>query len=96
MGGLFEFPYVDKALCEKEILAYFRKNYQMELRYLKAMPKVKQSFTRYSAELYVHLLEAKNKGEGKWVKKEELKEHPFSSGHRRIINHLKDYENITH
>ncbi len=86
MAGLYEFPYVP------------HKEKFLELKLLRSFPIVKHGFTRYHVKLHPSLYEMSEKKliDGfEWRKWDELLHLPFSSGHRRILEMLKD-ESTTH
>ncbi|MCK4934323.1 MAG: NUDIX domain-containing protein, partial [Simkaniaceae bacterium] len=82
MQDLWEFPFV------KEKESFDEKQYQ-------SLPKITHHFTRYRAHLYPYLRKRK-KGEQfegfLWKTWEEVKELPFSSGHRKLLNLLTSSE----
>lgn len=92
MGGLYEFPYFeeDEVLFPLEDFVFA----QMKIKgiLVKKFPLVKQSFTRFRAELKPHLMVVE-KGKAplgyEWVSLEEAKELPFSSGHKRVLERLR-------
>lgn len=86
MSGLYEFPYLSDNVFY----------YPEQLQFIKTLNPVSHSFTRYRAELFPSLWRAENKCDLKgyiWADRKELKNLPFSSGHRKI---LEIYENSTH
>lgn len=88
MADLYEFPYTEK---KGEVKALFEEVLGLELTYLSPLPGQQHTFTRYRVYLFPHLLRAKKMNCCyQWYKKEALPELPFSSGHRRILNHLLD------
>jgi A/G-specific adenine glycosylase len=83
MEGLYEFPY-------EEI--------NLKLKKVKTLPLVKHGFTRYNVTLYpsIYYAETKSQIQGyEWRKWSDLEKLPFSAGHRRILEILKN-ENFTH
>ncbi len=83
MEGLYEFPYGE---------------IELKLQKIKTLPLVKHGFTRYNVTLYpsIYHAEAKQQVLGcEWKKWSDLESLPFSSGHRRILEILKN-EDITH
>jgi A/G-specific adenine glycosylase len=89
MAGLYEFPY-----------ASLEENFNMGLQLIKLMslPLVKHGFTRYDVTLYPSLYKAEEKLEitgFEWKTWNDLAKLPFSSGHRRILENLRN-ENFTH
>jgi len=84
MQGLYEFPYTPL----KEEFPW-----DLPLKKLQELPIVKHGFTRYDVTLYPSIYEALEKKilEGyAWKKWHELTLLPFSSGHRRILQELKN------
>lgn len=86
MADLYEFPYfeVEEIWPEKKV----REAFGMEVKRIEKLPRVAHTFTRYKAELYPFRLyaEREKKVDGyEWVERERLRELPFSSGHRRIL-----------
>jgi A/G-specific adenine glycosylase len=82
MGGLYEFPYVPKGSSW---------DFDLPLKEIKVLPKVKHGFTKFSAELYptVYRIEEKKNVDGyEWINIEEIEKLPFSSGHRRILKEV--------
>lgn len=85
MGGLYEFPYVEKGKSFA---------FDLKLTFCGKLPIVKHGFTRYRATLYPTLWKAEEKREIEgyaWVSWEKIAYLPFSSGHKRILD-----ENLTH
>jgi A/G-specific adenine glycosylase len=89
MSGLYEFPYTS---LREEF------NIGLELIKIRILPLVKHSFTRYNVALYptVYKTQEKRTIDGfEWKSWRELALLPFSSGHRRILEALKN-EYFTH
>lgn len=85
MSGLYEFPY--SPLGETLPL-------NISLKKLHVFPVVKHGFTRYDVTLYPTLYSADKKemvADYEWCEMKALKELPFSSGHRRILEQLNAY-----
>lgn len=84
MSGLYEFPYapVDASLPFK---IFLDKLYEF--------PIVKHGFTRYDVTLFPTLYKTEQQPiDGyEWVEMKKLKELPFSSGHKRILEHVHAY-----
>lgn len=87
MGGLYEFPYVEKG----ESLPF-----DLKLKLITSLSVVKHGFTRYVATLYPSIWEAGKKDVPgyQWIEWEKVAHLPFSSGHRRILKLID--ENFTH
>jgi len=87
MADLYEFPYFEAddlcaAVAEKFGLATYP---------IAALAEVRHSFTRYIAHLFpIHLaaLERPILPPFEWVAKEQLRQLPFSSGHKKILENL--------
>lgn len=91
MAGLFEFPYLEEvqeiALLKNQI----EKKWGLKVTFERQLPEVSHSFTRYKAELFPTVWQAEEKKACEalgWYTKEEVKQLPFSSGHRRILLEL--------
>ena len=84
MHGLAEFPYFD----EGEKIA---KVFDLPLTFVSSLPKVSHRFTKYQAFLTPYLYQAvKQQIEGyEWIPFDKISSLPFSSGHRRILLHVK-------
>jgi A/G-specific adenine glycosylase len=95
MADLFQFPYFEithadydtteqKELMKREM----KKEFSLSTIWKKELPQVKHSFTRYRACLMPHMYaakEAKIVPGFEWISIDELRQVPFSSGHRRIF-----------
>lgn len=94
MAGLFEFPYVELNAADVDVEAHgswLKKEMKLSADWLKALPEVRHSFTRYRALLMPQLYSVKKRKEVdgfEWHSLESLKKLPFSSGHRRILAEL--------
>jgi A/G-specific adenine glycosylase len=89
MAGLYEFPY---CLVDEEL------NLGLELIKSRTFPLVKHGFTKYNVTLYPSLYRVDEKREIvglEWQKWADLSRLPFSAGHRRILEMVKD-EHFTH
>lgn len=89
MSGLYEFPYIEKMAPPTidEAISALEKVFG-SLNFKKKMEDEKHTFTRFRAHLFPFILEAGEKFQGIWKKKEELHDLPFSSGHKRILQKL--------
>ncbi len=89
MKNLYEFPYI-AFTKSPEPLAYLQElNTTGQLK--QKLPLVKQSFTKYRVTLEpFHLIceGCDTPDNFSWVSKEKLAEHPFSSGHKKILGML--------
>lgn len=98
MADLFQFPYFDVAHAghdleeQKAIIkAKLKKSFSLSAEWKRELPQVKHSFTRYRACLMPHLYAMTKEKEidgFEWMDIEQLKQVPFSSGHRRIFGDL--------
>lgn len=91
MAGLYEFPYLEEGEDEAEMLA----SWGLKQPPLCRFPSVQHTFTRYKAKLEpkLYYTESKRALNGyQWVKLEELNRLPFSSGHRRLLHHVKQWD----
>jgi A/G-specific adenine glycosylase len=88
MSGLYEFPY---ALLDQPL------PFQISMSKLHDFPIVKHGFTRYDVTLFPTLYKTEQKepvSGYEWRDMKTLHELPFSSGHKRILEHLYAY--LTH
>ncbi len=91
MGGLYEFPYFDEAIGEDFL--------GLKLTFVRNLPKVQHSFTRFRAELYPSLwlvLEQSPVPGYQWMAKKEIGLLPFSAGHRRLLKYVGLDAHSTH
>lgn len=87
MADLYEFPFLE--VEHGEVTHQFEKAWNMELNYKKALTTQQHSFTRYRAHLFPHVLETKTPmGMYLWKTIDEMRQLPFSSGHKRILQEL--------
>lgn len=86
MADLWEFPYFDRGVNIQEAL-------DIPLLLKGNLDKVSHGFTKYKAFLYPHLYEGKKVPlrNYEWVAFERVKHIPFSSGHRQIVDHLRNH-----
>ena len=95
MADLYEFPYfeMEKEKWPREkILKEIRKNFGLDVKAVRSLPKETHSFTRYKAQLYPMVCNAERKKEIEglsWIPLKRAKDLPFSSGHRRILGGLE-------
>ncbi len=89
MGGLYEFPYVECGDLE-EGTGMLEKLLGLKLRYVEALPEQEHTFTHHRARLFPHVFEVEGVCEGSpfWKSGEEMRDLPFSSGHRRVLDSL--------
>lgn len=95
MADLYEFPFVEmtKALNSPAFfIDHFENVPGLRLTWKGSISEVKHSFTRYQALLIPHIFDAEKMVQVQsceWIRLEQLKEVPFSSGHRRIFATLQ-------
>lgn len=95
MAGLYEFPYVEGL----ELKTFLKNELKINAEFQEELPQFKHSFTRFRAELFPSLWRVfeKKQVEGfEWINFSSAQKLPFSSGHRRIFNFLKQHEYFTH
>lgn len=98
MADLYEFLFIEHQQTQDQIkdtvsllTQQFERAWGMSLSYQKALPIQRHSFTRYRAHLFPHLLQTSVPVEKYlWKTRGELKQLPFSSGHKRILDYFAD------
>jgi len=88
MADLYEFPYLEG---EIKGLETFKSWLGFAVEYVRQLPEVCHTFTRFKARLFPVILKAPHLYllEGaEWVCRERLADLPFSAGHRKIARHL--------
>jgi A/G-specific adenine glycosylase len=97
MSDLTEFPYFEtskEGISSQELEEEIKCCLQLSVRAIERLPQVSHGFTRFQARLDpVRFNVSLNRPvpDFEWVKFEELKQRAFSSGHRRIWQHILDY-----
>ncbi len=89
MADLYEFPYFEGLV--KPLPRYLLEAWELETSFIRSLPVVKHSFTRYQAHLFpIHLRAVHRKviPDYEWVHRDQLKELPFSSGHRQVLSYF--------
>lgn len=95
MADLYQFPYIElttSTVTEHEMKKSIEATWGLTTLWKSELPVVKHSFTRYRALLLPHMFEMKSPKEVmgyEWHSLTALKEMPFSAGHRRILERLK-------
>lgn len=95
MGGLHEFPFFEtsqESFLTTDLREKLQSGWGITPLLLQKLPTIKHSFTRYTAHLKpaIFRCSAKHTPQGYfWVSLNELEKYSFSSGHRRILAHLK-------
>lgn len=94
MSDLHEFPYFEtnkKGWSLKKVLSELNSQWSLKLEYVKQLPDVQHSFTKFQVKLTPILFHCRMQQpvEGhEWFTESELKQLAFSSGHRRIFEAL--------
>lgn len=94
MHDLYEFPYfeiTEKGITDHQLSQLIAEQFSLKATIIRPLPSITHSFTRFQVRLNP-ILFSYNKTfsvEGyEWISLEKLKELPFSSGHRRIFQHI--------
>lgn len=101
MADLFQFPYFDithadhDTSAQKELMkGALKKELSLSGVWKQELPQVKHSFTRYRACLMPHVYavrEEKVVPGFEWISLDDLRQVPFSSGHRRILSMVLEH-----
>ena len=84
MADLWQFPYID--LREEDYEQGVTLHFSLKMEFMGYLDDEKHTFTRYQANLRPMLFMSNTSPfEGEWIKIDELKSLPFSSGHREVI-----------
>ncbi len=89
MADLYEFPYFEGLV--KPLPQHLLSAWGLETTFIRSLPFVKHSFTRYLAHLFPIHLRATQRitiPGCEWVHLDQLNEMPFSSGHRQILSNF--------
>lgn len=98
MHDLHEFPYFEttaEGIEPEKLSKLIKQKMGLDLHLKEVFPIENHSFTRYRVSLYPHHFEVSERKEipgYRWISLSEVKELAFSSGHRRILNFIKNYE----
>lgn len=88
MADLYEFPYFDKVKGgRKEVLECGEAFLGEEVKWVRKLPDLSHTFTKYKAHLFPVWVRSASRPEiygCEWISISRLEEFPFSSGHRRI------------
>lgn len=94
MADLYEFPYFEGEECTSHsMIEWVKRSFGLIVESTGALTQVSHTFTRYKAVLYPLCFVAKQKKsvpDWEWVKLQDLRSLPFSSGHRRLAEQLKE------
>lgn len=87
MQGLYQFPFLESAeMCAERLEREFSLFLSLSLSYRRPLQKQRHTFTKYRVELIPHyMVTTQESKEGLWYSIDELKQLPFSSGHKRIL-----------
>ncbi len=89
MADLWEFPYV---VCDQDrSVLNLMNSFAFDMKLEMILPSISHHFTKYKATLFPYLFETKEKvsvDETMWIEIDKLNDLPFSSGHKRIKDHL--------
>ncbi|MBS0651098.1 MAG: A/G-specific adenine glycosylase [Verrucomicrobia bacterium] len=92
MADLYEFPYLEGE--EPSLLGNLLAcQFKLAAKFVAELPSVQHSFTRYRATLYPSAWKVSERVEVagyEWIRFSDLDQLPFSSGHRKIINSVKE------
>lgn len=85
MADLYEFPYFEG---RENVVNRVKMLLGLDVLIIRALNKVTHTFTRFKAELQPFVCEtakAKRVEGYEWVLKNQLRELPFSAGHKRLL-----------
>lgn len=91
MADLWEFPYFESIRGMISLKGAIERWLGVEATYISKMAPVEHSFTRFSAQLYPFRFQISDTQgvEGfQWIPIEKLRNLPFSSGHRKILQQM--------
>ncbi|MBF8262983.1 MAG: mutY [Parachlamydiales bacterium] len=89
MADLYEFPYFEG--LDRPLPQHIGTLWGLSTSFVRSLPLVQHSFTRYQAQLFpIHLraLERKEIKDYEWIPLERVGELPFSAGHKRVLEHF--------
>ena len=96
MSGLYEFPYYETSPGGRtlhELVAHVHPIVQTPLQALRSFPSTTHTFTRFHVTLYPTVIRCHKRPEcmaGRWVTLQEALDLPFSSGHKRVLQALRE------
>lgn len=92
MFDLHEFPFLElKSGLSEDYVDLFKNHFKAALKKDKELPLETHSFTKYRVKLIPFLMQAEHMFEYRdffWHRADCLKDLPFSSGHRRVLNNF--------
>jgi A/G-specific adenine glycosylase len=89
MADLYEFPYFEG--LARPLPQHIQALWGLQTTFVRSLPFVQHSFTRYQAHLfpiYLRALTRKEIPDYEWVSLDDISQLPFSAGHRRILEHF--------
>jgi A/G-specific adenine glycosylase len=95
MSDLYEFPYFTiskEGILLEEFQVIVQQTYSAKVQFHKKLQEVEHGFTRYHVRLtpfLFHLAETFLLDDLEWLSLDQLKERPFSSGHRRLFQQVE-------
>ncbi len=91
MSGLYEFPYFDttpQGSAASTLINALQPRIPSQLSFIASLCETSHSFTRFHATLYPTIIGVEEPfawPDGKWIPIEMLRDLPFSSGHKRVL-----------
>jgi A/G-specific adenine glycosylase len=90
MEDLYQFPYfeMDELWGLAQVKTFIEKTFDIQPIFIKKLPLVSHTFTKYKATLYPFRFGAENFAEvpgHEWIERSLLSTLPFSSGHKRLL-----------
>ena len=95
MADLYEFPWFEG--LETPLARYLRTLWGLKTSFIRSLPFVQHSFTRYNARLFPIHLRAEERLEiddFEWVHLDQASKLPFSSGHRKILQDFLERSDV--
>jgi A/G-specific adenine glycosylase len=89
MADLYEFPYFEG--LDRPLAQHIQGLWGFNTTFIRSLPFVRHCFTRYQAHLFpIHLRAQERKliADLEWVHLDKIDQLPFSSGHRRVLDHF--------
>jgi A/G-specific adenine glycosylase len=89
MADLYEFPYFEG--LQRPLVQHIAALWGLNTTFVRSLPFVEHTFTRYSAQLFpIHLKAVARKPvkDFEWIHLDHVGSLPFSAGHRRILDHF--------
>jgi A/G-specific adenine glycosylase len=89
MADLYEFPYFEG--LDRPLPQHIHALWGLNTTFVRSLPFVRHSFTRYQAHLFpIHLRACERKiiKDFEWIHLDTIDRLPFSAGHRRVLDHF--------